>query len=97
MWHGRVPATKAAAYREFLNRRAVPDYRSVPGNISVQILERTEQEMTHFVTLTTWENLDSILGFAGDDIERAKYYPEDESFLVEFEPTVVHYRVVGQS
>jgi hypothetical protein len=53
--------------------------------------------MTHFVTLTTWENLDSILGFAGDDIERAKYYPEDESFLVEFEPTVVHYRVVGQS
>jgi len=97
MWHGRVPTAKAAAYREFLNRRALPDYRSVPGNVSVRILERTDGETTHFVTLTVWENLESIRGFAGDDIEQARYYPEDESFLLEFEPTVVHYRVVGQS
>jgi hypothetical protein len=40
LWHGRVAATKARAYREFLTRRAIPDYRSVEGNISVCILER---------------------------------------------------------
>ncbi len=34
MWHGRVPTAKAAAYRAFLNARAIPDYRSVPGNIA---------------------------------------------------------------
>ena len=97
IWHGRVPTDEAVAYREFLNRRALPDYRSVPGNICVQILERTDEGTTHFVTLTVWESWDSIRGFAGDDIERAKYYPEDYSFLMELEPTVVHYRVVGQS
>ena len=37
-------------YREFLNQRAVPDYRSVPGNISVHILERADGAVTHFVT-----------------------------------------------
>jgi heme-degrading monooxygenase HmoA len=97
MWHGRVPATKARAYREFLIRRAIPDYRSVPGNISVRILERNEADATHFITLTTWESLASIRAFAGDELERAKYYPEDASFLLEYEPMVIHYEVVGES
>ena len=97
MWHGRVPAIKAQAYREFLNERAIPDYRSVPGNVSVHILERNEDDITHFITMTFWENMSVIRGFAGEDVERAKYYPEDKDFLIEFEPTVVHYEVVGSS
>lgn len=97
IWHGRVPSGKAQAYREFTNRRAIPDYQSAPGNLAVYVLERQEGEITHFMTLTFWENLEAIRGFAGEDVERAKYYPEDEDFLLEFEPTVVHYEVVGRS
>ena len=97
MWHGRVQTGKASAYREFLNRRAIPDYQSVAGNISVHILERQEGEVTHFITLTFWEDMSVIQGFAGADVEVAKYYPEDKDYLLEFEPTVVHYNVVGQS
>ena len=97
MWHGRVPTEKAEAYREFLKRRAIPDYRSVLGNLSVHVLERTEADVTHFITMTFWESLSAIHGFAGQDVEVAKYYPEDRDFLLEFEPTVVHYEVVGQS
>jgi len=97
MWHGRVETGKARAYREFLNRRAIPDYQSVPGNVSVHILEREEGDVTHFITMTFWENMDVIVGFAGEDPEIAKYYPEDDEFLLEFEPTVVHYEVVGHS
>jgi heme-degrading monooxygenase HmoA len=97
MWHGRVPISKAKAYREFLNTRAIPDYRSVEGNISVHILERNEGDITHFITLTFWRDMESIKAFAGEDVEVAKYYPEDKDFLLEFEPKVVHYEVVGQS
>ena len=97
MWHGRVSTSKAQAYRAFLNERAIPDYRSVEGNISVLILERKEGEVTNFITMTYWESLDLIKGFAGDDAGLAKYYPEDKDFLLEFEPRVVHYEVVGQS
>lgn len=88
---------KARAYREFLNKRAIPDYQAVPGNKSVHILERQEGDVTHFITMTFWENMSVIQGFAGQDVERAKYYPEDKDFLLEFEPTVVHYGVVGHS
>jgi heme-degrading monooxygenase HmoA len=97
MWHGRVPTSKAQDYREFTNKRAISDYQSVPGNISVYVLERQDEEVTHFITMTFWKDRDSIQGFAGEDIERAKYYPEDQDFLLEFEPTVVHYEVVGNS
>ncbi|HEX9840694.1 MAG TPA: hypothetical protein VGA72_15195 [Anaerolineales bacterium] len=97
MWHGRVPSSKAGAYREFLNTRAISDYRSVQGNLSVHILERKEGDITHFITLTFWKDMDSIRAFAGDDVDAAKYYPEDQDFLLEFEPKVVHYEVVGQS
>ena len=97
IWHGRVPTHKAAAYREFLNQRAISDYRAVPGNRSVHILERQDGAITHFITLTFWEDRSSIQGFAGADIEKAKYYPEDEGFLLEFEPTVIHYEVVGEA
>lgn len=97
MWHGRVPTVKAKAYREFVTARAIPDYQSVDGNLSVHVLERTEGEVTHFITLTFWKDIESIKAFAGENVETAKYYPEDQDFLLEFEPTVVHYEVVGHS
>jgi len=97
MWHGRVPTSKAKAYREFLNIRAIPDYQSVKGNVSVYILEQPEGDITHFITLSFWENMDVIQDFAGQDVGVAKYYAEDQDFLLEFEPRVIHYEVVGQS
>ena len=97
MWHGRVPASKASAYREFLNTRAISDYQSVDGNLSVHILERAEGDITHFITLTFWRDWNSIRAFAGEDVDIAKYYSEDKDFLLEFELKVVHYEVVGQS
>lgn len=97
IWHGRVPTSKAKACREFLNTRAIPDYQSVEGNVGVYILEHPEGEVTHFITLSFCESMEVIQGFAGQNVEVAKYYSEDEDFLLEFEPRVVHYEVVGQS
>ena len=34
--------------------------------------------------------------FAGAEIEKARYYPEDEAFLLELEPNVAHYEVLLQ-
>jgi hypothetical protein len=38
--------------------------------------------------------VDAIKGFADDDYERARYYPEDDDFLLEREPFVTHYEVL---
>ena len=96
MWHGRTPRSKADAYESFTERRAVPDYRSVPGNLSVAVLRRDEGDVTHFLTVTYWESEECIRGFAGDDLLKAKYYPEDKDYLLEFEPFVQHYTVTAK-
>ncbi|WP_435153979.1 hypothetical protein [Haladaptatus sp. DFWS20] len=93
MWHGRTPAEKADAYFEFQKERAIPDYESTDDNLGAYVLPRIEGDEAHFVTLSFWESRDSIGKFVGEDIESAKYYPEDKDFLLEFEPTVTHYEV----
>ena len=93
IWHGTTPTAMANQYLEFLKERAIPDYRGTPGNLAVYLMRRTEGDITHFLTLTHWDSLESIEAFAGSDIAKAKYYPEDSGFLLEFEPTVQHFEV----
>ena len=97
MWHGMTRSEKAEKYSEFLRKRAIPDYQSVPGNLSVHILRRLDGDKTHFITLTFWESMTSIEGFAGVPVDKAKYYDEDREFLLEFEPKVTHWEVVEES
>jgi heme-degrading monooxygenase HmoA len=97
IWHGRTLRSKADAYALFLEERAIPDYRSVPGNLSVEVMRRDEDGVSHFLTVTYWDSERSIGGFAGDEPLKAKYYPEDKEYLLEFEPQVQHYSVVAGS
>ena len=93
-WHGRVPAAKAEAYHDYLRRTGLSDYAATPGNLGILVLRRTEGDVTHFTLTTFWESLDAIRRFAGDDYERARYYPEDDEFLLEREAFVVHHEVL---
>jgi heme-degrading monooxygenase HmoA len=93
-WHGAVPSEKADAYHEMLLRTGIPEYLGTPGNRGVQVLRRVDGAHAHFLLVTLWDSWDAIRAFAGDDVERAKYYPEDAEFLLELEPTVTHYDVL---
>jgi heme-degrading monooxygenase HmoA len=95
IWHGRTPRARGDEYGAFLARRAIPDYRSIAGNVDVTILRRDEAEVSHFLTVTRWASEDAIRAFAGRDALKAKYYPEDREFLLEFEPEVQHFAVVA--
>jgi antibiotic biosynthesis monooxygenase (ABM) superfamily enzyme len=90
IWHGRTKAEHADEYLQFLIDTGVTDYKSVPGNLSVEIWRRIDGDVCHFWTVTKWDNYDSIRKFAGDEIEKAKYYSDDSKYLLEFERTVQH-------
>ena len=93
LWHGTTRLDRADAYASVLSERAMPDYRGTPGNLGAQVLRRDEGDIAHFLTLSYWEDEEAIRAFAGNELLKAKYYPEDEGFLLEFEPTVAHYEV----
>ncbi len=81
-WHGEVPIEKADDYEQFMIERAAPDYSSVKGLINLYFQRRDETQTSHFLLVTIWDSLESIKKFAGDEPEVAKYYPEDDDFLL---------------
>ena len=91
LWHGKVPIEKADDYERFLIDRAAPDYDS-DGLQKLYFLRRNEGKIAHFLLITIWDSLDSIKKFSREP-EIAKYYPEDDEFLIEKEKYVSLYEV----
>lgn len=93
-WHGRVPAAKAEAYEGYLHRTGLADLAATPGNRGLFLLRRTDGDVAHFLLTSLWDSVESIQRFAGEDYTRARYYDEDDDFLLEREPLVTHYDVL---
>jgi heme-degrading monooxygenase HmoA len=94
MWRGWTAADREDEYVDYLNRTGVPDLRATAGNRGVYVLHRpVEDGRVEFVVLSLWESRDAIAAFAGEDIEVARFYPEDDEFLVAREWTCAHYEV----
>jgi len=92
-WRGWTSADDADRYADYVNETGVPGLAGTEGNRGVYMLRRIEGDRAEFIVLSLWESLDAIKAFAGDDIEKAVFYPEDENFLIEREWTCVHYEV----
>ncbi len=90
IWEGRTTLSKAADYKEFLLRVAVRDYKSVKEIQRIQFLHHVENKLSYFTLITFWPSIETIKKFAGPDYEKAKYYPEDDEFLLEFPEKVKH-------
>jgi heme-degrading monooxygenase HmoA len=94
MWRGWTAADRQDEYVDYLNRTGVRDLRATAGNRGVFVLHRpVEDERAEFVVLSLWDSRGAIVAFAGEDIEVARFYPEDDEFLVQREWTCAHYDV----
>jgi heme-degrading monooxygenase HmoA len=95
IWRGTTLAADAAAYNDYLRGTGLKAYRSTPGNRGAWILWREVGDRAEFLAVSFWVSHEAIRAFAGDDIEQAVFYPEDDRFLVERGPTAEHYQVAG--
>jgi heme-degrading monooxygenase HmoA len=95
IWRGVVRRDDAPAYAEYINRTGMAEYRSTPGNQGAWMLRRDDGDHSEIITFSLWDSTESIRAFAGDDIDQAVFYPEDDRFLIERDLKVRHYRVVA--
>ena len=93
IWHGATDVADADEYLNRMRTSAIPDYRAVPGNKGAYALRFVEGDRAHFLMLTFWDSREAVVRYAGQDIERAKYYDFAKDFLLELEPTVKHYEL----
>lgn len=93
IWHGKTNKSKFDRYSEILEKIAIPDYQKTEGFKGLTFLRNIVGDEAHFNLITYWENMEVIKNFAGVDFEKAKYYPIDDDYLLEFEQNVQHYQV----
>jgi heme-degrading monooxygenase HmoA len=97
IWRGVVRREDADEYATYIGETGFDAYGATPGNRGALMLRRDDGDRTEFLTFSLWESLDAIRAFAGDDIETAVYYPEDDRYLIERDSTVKHYEVVDSA
>lgn len=95
IWKGTTREADADRYFDYLKQTGLKDYDSIAGNRGAFVLRRVDEGRAEFVLISLWESFDAIRRFAGDEMEKAIYYPADKDFLLSFEPSVSHYEVLS--
>jgi hypothetical protein len=96
MWFGRTKAEDYEAYLAYLEESGVAELHATPGNRGVLVLRRLDGIEAEFGVMYLRDSLDDVKAFAGEDVDAAHYYPEDERFLLELTPRVNHFEVTRE-
>lgn len=93
IWKGKVRDNQLAEYARYVSSTGTVDYAKTHGNRGAMILTERGENGTGILTLSFWDSVEAIERFAGKDVDRARYYPEDDRYLVEKQPYVEHFDV----
>ena len=66
-WRGWTRRENSDAYLAYVERTGGTASRGTPGNKGFYVLRRDYGDRTEFVTISLWESLEAIRGFAGKD------------------------------
>jgi heme-degrading monooxygenase HmoA len=92
-WRGWTRADDADAYADYVAATGLAAYRATPGNRGAWVLTRVDGDRAEILAVSLWDDLGAIRAFAGDDLDRAVFYPEDDRYLVAREMTALHWAV----
>jgi heme-degrading monooxygenase HmoA len=79
--------------REHFPKSVLPHLQSIKGFVEAKVLTRDVGGETEVVVATTWDSIDSVKAFAGDDYERAVVEPAVRQLLTRFDDRVTHFTV----
>jgi heme-degrading monooxygenase HmoA len=91
IWRGWARSDQADRYERHYRSEVMATLGQVPGFRGARLLRRRLGEETEFVSLTFFDDLDAVRGFAGPDYETAVVAEEAREVLVRFDERVSHY------
>lgn len=93
IWYGRTRPEHYDEYARYVEETGIRDLGATAGNLGAFLFRRRVDDLAEFLVLSLWESLDAIRAFAGEEVDTARYYPEDERFLLELAPKVEHFEL----
>jgi antibiotic biosynthesis monooxygenase (ABM) superfamily enzyme len=95
VWHGWTTPDKADPYENLLRDEiftGIAD-RSIPGYGGIKLLRRDVPPYVEFMTIMTFNDLDAVKAFAGEDYEVSVVPPKARALLDHFDEKAQHYDV----
>lgn len=93
-WKCKVPLDHRDGFMAYLYDTGIRDTSATDGYQGAQIFLREVQGKAEITLITYWDKLSSIESFAGEEIGKARLYPEDYKYELEPDLTVQHYEVL---
>ena len=96
IWTGAVRTADADHYATYIRETGFAEYGRTDGNRGAWLLRRDDGGSTESSPCRSGTRVDAIRAFAGEDIEAAVLYPEDERYLIGGESRTAHYEVADE-
>lgn len=94
VWRAR--AATPDPYREVFTTEVAAELAAVPGFRGAYLLARGDGPETVLRTLTLFDTLDAVRGFAGAGYEREHVTPAARATLLGSDPAIRHYDVLAE-
>jgi heme-degrading monooxygenase HmoA len=95
IWHGWTSPGNADTYEALLKEEIIVGIqnRHIRGFKGMQLLRRTAGAEVEFVTIMTFDSLDAVREFAGQDYEQAVVPQKARAVLSRFDERSQHYEI----
>jgi heme-degrading monooxygenase HmoA len=94
IWHGWTKKSDADKYEAILRAEVLPGIHRVKGYRGAYLLRRDDGDEVEFVTITQFDDLDSVRAFAGDDYTKAVIAPGPGKLLSHYAERSEHYDTI---
>lgn len=95
IWHGWTTPENADAYENLLRDEIFPgiEAKNIPGYRSIELLRRDLVDEIEFITIMTFDTLQNVIDFQGEDYQRS-YVPDSaQKVLKRWDQISDHYEV----
>lgn len=94
IWHGFTSLKDADQYESMLRQDVLPGIGRVEGYKGAQLLRREHATETEFITITYFNDMESVIAFAGEDHTKAVIHKEAGKLLTHYDERSMHYQMV---
>ena len=96
IWHGWTTPQNAEKYRLLLEREVRPgiEAKRITGYRNMELLSRDLGEEVEFMTIITFDTLQNVIEFQGEDYERAYLPDAAKAVLSRWDEVCAHYTII---
>jgi antibiotic biosynthesis monooxygenase (ABM) superfamily enzyme len=96
IWHGWTTPENADVYRKLLHDSVFPgiEAKQIPGYHGIELLRRELDDEVEFVTIMTFDSLQNVIDFQGEDYARCYVPDEARAVLKRWDQYSAHYEAV---